>query len=210
MLESRFKVVQSVLTSVAIVIGGVWATFEFGWFAPHKSRVNITQEVLSKRLDGDQTWVLVRLQVENVGNATTSLDQLIIRIHRVVPPPRQIRQIVKPSEVIDKVVEASRSSHRKPWNALCQRIWKSSLLLSSGEADTITQEFFIPFHVKTILIEARVSTTDDPEGSGAIAGKVSRSAVAVHEIEETKGTPHESLKTSNRSGSLVICTRHSG
>lgn len=201
------KNIQSIITSIAIISGGAWAIWEYQLLRPHKSKINLSQSVVSKRLPSGHTWLQVKTIVNNVGKKNTIIKNGYTRIQQLLPLPRNIA-----SKTGDVIFFGDKSEHysslilstRKSWDIICQRrfVRTEFEVVESGEQASLHQEFFIPYFIDSVIVYTELSNEDDTNSTTPTAWH----NTIVHDIQERKGSPHDKLIA----GSLadrIICER---
>jgi hypothetical protein len=79
--ETLLKIVQSAVTTAAILAAGAWFLMQ----GEAEARANISHEVTHRPLDDRWTWVGLSVTVENAGNRRLDLERGIVRIQQVLP-----------------------------------------------------------------------------------------------------------------------------
>lgn len=154
--QSRLDIAKSVVTIVAVMVGAIWWYVEFDAFRPTKPRLNIDHTVTSKRLAGDQTWLHVQINVENVGDKRVVISEGFTRIQQVLPVPRPLAGAISHGD------KSLAWASVKPWPMLAKRPLAAgfSMALEAKERAEILQEFFVPGGLTTVRIYTYLKNND--------------------------------------------------
>jgi len=151
------QIAQSVVTTLAILFGGLWTYFRFFRGRTFHPRINLSVSG-STRKRGDKTYVSVSIKVENKGNAAVHIDhdRTYVAVHNehgqpgfgehvdVVPVLRSC-YIVEPQEgivdeqlscidvepdIVLRLVFHVQSKRYLSWRGLRVSRWGSSVLVN--------------------------------------------------------------------------------
>lgn len=82
-LKDQIAIVQSILTSLAILVGGGWFLFQ-DQAAP---RANVEHQVEHGDFNQESIWISMKLVFENTGNVPINIDTTTHFVRRVSPVP---------------------------------------------------------------------------------------------------------------------------
>lgn len=90
------QTIQSVVTSIGIIIAGIWFIRKRQQFP----RANLTHKIIHKELDIDKNTLLVHVTVtiQNIGNVLINVDHAEIRVHWVAPLTQELDENIIKSE----------------------------------------------------------------------------------------------------------------
>jgi hypothetical protein len=147
--------VQSIVTIVALLIGGVWTYNTFVRFRQDRPRLVITHSVDHFRIPNNLILLSVEERFSNVGPVAIELQKGEIRIIRVLPLPDGLAQKAKSPDSLNDTAEDP-----KVWPVL---VWyphpwdKTRELIEPGEADSIKNYFLIPDSIEVVNIVSFVA-----------------------------------------------------
>ena len=132
--------VESALTSIAIVVAGVWGYYLFWKKRIDYPRVALAMDVTSAELPRSKRLVHVALRVSNDSDVLLELEHAEVRLRQVVPTPAEFDATLGPN--IDPIPAGSAEF---PWPAIVQREWsfEPPLELEPGESDSLHADLVI-------------------------------------------------------------------
>jgi hypothetical protein len=68
-------IISTVLNTIVLVVGGIFAYFKFVKERPLERRANISQEILSKRFNDKFTLIHAQVTIDNAGTAALPVYQ---------------------------------------------------------------------------------------------------------------------------------------
>ena len=150
---TKFKhevgVVQSVITSVAILVGGAFAIFKFQLFRDFEPHLSISQEVSHRFISNKYTHIAVTSSLNNNSRVRVELTEGFFRVQQILPIT---------DEEVEKLYSQVFSDNKYEdiqWPTLddLQRTSANSrLIVEPGESHQETCEFIISSDVKSILL----------------------------------------------------------
>lgn len=158
----KVQIISTVIQSLAIVIGGIWAYFRF-----RKKREDCAKAVLSLDvehfcLDENKILVRVRVKVNNVGNVLLKPAKSIITIDRIIP--------VESSEY-ENIIAArpgiGDSDDTILWPTIAEReqaLAKDKFEIEPNENDEIWSDFIIDQGLKLFQVYARIDCEKAEDG----------------------------------------------
>jgi len=98
--------IQSILTSAALIAGGLW----FYWQREVYPHAQITHTITHRFIDHGLVWVHLGLTIQNVGHSALAIEKIKVRVDQVLPLDPQISDAVASgSPLVDS------EEHRVPW-----------------------------------------------------------------------------------------------
>jgi hypothetical protein len=184
---TALQLIESALTSAAIIVGGVWAYFLFWKRRINYPRVALEIEITSAVLPQFKRLVHITLRIENRSDILVSLDRAQVRLRQVVPTPVAFDQALVPG--IDPIPPGH---VQFPWPAIVQRDWTFSpkLELEPGESDSLDADFVIEASVKVAEVYAFVPNPRKTKtGLGWPITLVHTFDEALNMVEQDKAVP---------------------
>lgn len=145
-VNTTATIVQSVLTSLAIVVGGAWALWEFGLKRVAVPRIEMEHQVTSLRIGPDYRLIHLSVTHENKGDTLVELGSADVRLQRVMPLSEPIKERLESGE------NPAEGAAVIPWPLLCRLKGDLSIELEPDEKHEVTFEFVIPAYVDAIRI----------------------------------------------------------
>lgn len=190
LLKDRLAVLQSLSTIGALVIGGVWAYNAFVAGRVDKHRLDINQEIVSRRVTPDFHWVHVTVSIKNVGLRHIEALRGETRVQAVAPLLEGTAVLLGAGT--DPIGQEPPYKNLKPlvmgWATLCYREQEMPLRIEPGETQTINYEFFVPAALRTIKVYSQMKS---PQGEDDLVW----ARTAIYDIEpagagSTEGAQH--------------------
>ena len=155
-LQKVSSALQALLTSAAIVVGGLWT---YGLFI--RQRLRFPRVELSLAIDcfdvpAKKRIVHAALHVRNSGSVLLPLNYAELRLRQVIPIPKEIPQFERGNDpVLPEETEL-------PWPALAQREWRKPMELEPGECETLHADFVIETEILVVEFYAFVPNRVKP------------------------------------------------
>ena len=143
------SIIQSVVTSIGIIIAGIWAYFLFIRQRLSYPRINIDFFVDDAQLPENTRLVHVQVDLKNIGNTLVHSDYAQLRLRKIVPLPDEIIPNIK-----DGLDPVSIGNTEYEWPAFVNREWKfneEEFEIEPLEKDSLHADFLIPDEI--IVIE---------------------------------------------------------
>lgn len=147
-LKDFSGIVQSLLTSLGLVIAGIWTYLLFIRQRLHYPKVKIDLSVTDAVLHNESRLVHAEIRLENVGNVIFCSDYAELRLRQVVPVPDEINKVI---ETGDDPVQEGKSEI--VWPMLFNREWKwdsKCFEIEPGEPDSLHADYVIPEYIDVI------------------------------------------------------------
>ena len=157
-LRRGAELVQSILTSVAIVVGGGYALYQSFIHRETAPIIDLTQEVTSRRVSSDYQWVHVEAIVHNIGKVAVTLPNAKILMQQILPLGAGTGEAVA-----QRKSPFSGSSRIVQWAPLCQFEHTIDFYLEPTEFDFVTFDAFIPAGVRTVKVFSFVPNPEKPK-----------------------------------------------
>jgi hypothetical protein len=147
------EVLEALLTSAAIVVGGVWTYALFVRQRLRFPRADLELASQSYPMPARKQLVHVALRITNTGSVLLRPDYAELRLRQVLPVPEELSEL--PSDV--DPVPAGRAELE--WPMLVGREWQwgdGELEIEPGETDTLHADFVVEAEVRVMQLYAYV------------------------------------------------------
>lgn len=156
------EVIQAALTSVAIVVGGIWTYQQFIRERPNKGHLVILQSAQDFVLSAGQIFVQVRIELENVGSSRVLIYDGVTRLQQILPLSEKISRAIEGSDA--DLTRRFTERQTLPWPIICSgHLSSMQRSLEPGEKLFLTQDFLVPNTVR--LLRAYSYFTGDAQDS---------------------------------------------
>jgi hypothetical protein len=145
------EVVQSALTSIAIVIGGIWTYQQFIRERPDKGHLIVSQTAQDYAVSAGQTFVQVRIELENVGPSRVLINDGVTRLQQISPLSEKISRAIEGAE--PALTKRFNERQTLPWPIICSgHLSSMQRSLEPGEKMVLTQDFLVPRNVRLLRV----------------------------------------------------------
>lgn len=156
------EVIQAALTSVAIVVGGIWTYQQFIRERPNKGHLVISQSAQDFVVSAGQIFVQVRIELENVGSSRVLIYDGVTRLQQILPLSEKISRAIEGSDA--DLTRRFTERQTLPWPIICSgHLSSMQRSLEPGEKLYLTQDFLVPNTVR--LLRAYSYFTGDAQDS---------------------------------------------
>ena len=154
--QSILSLIESALTSIAIIVAGVWGYYLFWRRRSTYPRAALELQVTTARLPRDKRLLHVGLRIENQSDVLLRVRSAEVRVRQVVPIPVTLQ--AKLQKDVDPIPT---NSTEYPWPAIVSREWRpeGSLELEPGEWDMLHSDFVIEDSIGVVELYAFVENT---------------------------------------------------
>lgn len=148
--KKYIEIVQSVITIVAFIIGGIWTYLLFIKKRLRFPRANVEHEISHFKLNSDFFLLHVKVKITNIGNVLLSLEKMEVRVQQVSP----IHDDLSSSITINNKAK-DRKTAEIMWPMLDERnsLFESKLYeIEPGERDEFSFDFILQKKLKVIEV----------------------------------------------------------
>lgn len=96
------EITQSVFTSAALIIGGIWTYLLFVKNRLNYPKAEITHEISHHQLDEKQGLLHLIVRVENIGDNLIELDTTRSWIEQIIPVPETVKEKMDGENLIEE------------------------------------------------------------------------------------------------------------
>ena len=149
LLQSKpfFELLQSVLTSLAIIVGGFWTYRLFLEQRSSRPHLNIHHSVTSKVIYSGAVWLHLEVSLENAGDSLVSLKTEDVRIQQVLPLRPELQAwLAKGKNLVLP------GSDAVAWPLVCRYEASFARQIEPKETDNLDFDFVIPAQLRTVRI----------------------------------------------------------
>jgi hypothetical protein len=164
--KDRIGSIQSLITVVAICIGGWWTYRTFIQQRQSHPRLKIEHKIEHWPISNDQVLLSVNEILTNTGPVMVDLRGGTIRVIQVMPIPPSVAGAL-PSVHGEPTRSTAIASVYDPkvWHVLVDspRNWKANnVLIEPGESDMVPNEFIIPSSIEVVAVYSYLSNPENP------------------------------------------------
>jgi hypothetical protein len=145
-------IAQSVVTIVAVFVGGLWTYDVFIKERHDYPHANIEHKATYLPLANKKRLLRVGLDLTNAGSSLMEISQSIIRIQQILPAAPCSGEPCAASQLKDASAEVERKDDRFAWPLIAERDVKTTIEIEPGEKQSLDYEFVIPSTVKAVRI----------------------------------------------------------
>ena len=174
--KEKIETLESIITIIAIIVGGVWTYNIFIKERRDYPHANIDQNVSHTKLSDEINLLRVSIELTNTGNSILAIKKSIVRVQQILPVPHCAEN--KPC-VTDEVNTALRDRQRKEdrfsWPLLSkrERNYEKPLDVEPKENEILDFEFAIPSKIVTVRIYTFFRNEEKSEGKNEVGWSVS-------------------------------------
>jgi hypothetical protein len=153
--KDKVETAKSIVTIVAILVGGLWTYNLFIKERKQYPHANIEQKVSHVALSEHTNLLRVGIELSNTGSSRLLSGKLIIRIQQILPVPSCPKQGPCAKEEVNSALkEIDRKANRFSWPLIAEREhnFGKPLDIEPEEKDFIEYEFVVPTEIKAIRI----------------------------------------------------------
>ena len=138
-IRDAISTIQAIVTTIAVIIGGIWTYLLFIEHREIAPRVNISHKIQSADITENITWLHIESRINNIGKTRVTLSNGQVRL-----------QLIKPlADSIQKKIDLGKSIFDSPnnivlWPLIKKRQFDREIILEPGEVDIIPIEFIVP------------------------------------------------------------------
>jgi hypothetical protein len=149
-LKIFFEILELALTSIAIIIGGIWTYNKFVKKREKFPRASINHRIIERDLDNKKKLVHLFVEIKNIGEVLLSIVCYDIRINKVIPLDNEVGEKILKDE--DPVSE---DYHKIFWPNLFYRVKnfkENACELEPSEKEEFNFDFIIEKKIHTIQV----------------------------------------------------------
>ena len=170
------KVIQAIVTVIAILSGGLFATIRLQVFRPFEPHLTVTHEISHRLIGSQYTHIAVEATLHNSSKVSVKLRKAEFSVQQVSP--------VLDSEVELLYAQVFEDQEQKDlqWEILNDivRTWdEGEMIVEPGEIHHETAEFIVASRVESVLIFSFFHNPKYRENSKSVEGW---SATSLHDI----------------------------
>lgn len=139
------QAIESTLTSLAFVVGGVWAVGQYQQRREALPKARLTQHATTLVLDATQRLLRVELTIENCGATVLTLDRGLLRVKQLAPLVGALPgPMLAPFE------------RERDWPIVYESASWTPLVIEPGESDTIAYDVVLPPSVAAVSLYSHI------------------------------------------------------
>jgi hypothetical protein len=149
-LKAIASIIQAVVTSGGIVVGGVWTYRLFVKKRQKYPRASVRHDISHRKLGGGHVLLNVRATISNAGEVLLSLESAETRVQQILPLGATLLDDIREGKDLVPAGETE-----VPWPSLFNRKSerkKGEFQIEPGESDSIQYDFVLPERVRTVEV----------------------------------------------------------
>jgi hypothetical protein len=149
-LKDWIEIGQSILTSLAILIGGLWAIIVFILKREKHPHANMTHIIKHFPIDDENVLLWVKVQIENKGNILMQLTSGFTRIQSVLPLSNDIKELIQNDKL-----PMPENPNEVPWPLIEEieiKFEEKSCEIEPNERDELIFEFIFSSNEQVVSI----------------------------------------------------------
>lgn len=153
-LKDWVDIAQSVVTIVAVIVGGLWTYDVFIKERHDYPHANVEQKITHLTLPDKENLLRVGLDLTNTGNSLMAIDQSIVRVQQILPLASCAAEPCAASQMKEALANVDRNEDRFTWPLIAERnmTFKPSAEIEPGEKQSFDFEFVTPSNVRAVRI----------------------------------------------------------
>lgn len=159
-LKDRLDTAQSLITILAIIVGGIWTYLLFVKERHHYPHAKLEHAISHISISKDINLLTVGMNVINTGTSALDIRKLQLRVQQVLPVlPCADRQPCAAEQVNKALREVERKEDRFSWPLIGNRINQldTPIEIEPSEQDQLNFEFAIPSNVAVVRIYSHIT-----------------------------------------------------
>jgi hypothetical protein len=174
--KDKVETVQAIVTTAAIIIGGIWTYNLFIKERKQFPHANLEQKISHVALSQRTNLLRVGIEIANTGTSRLLLGKSIIRVQQILPIPPCPKQGPCAAEQVNAALkEAELKTDRFSWPLIAERDkrFEQPLDIEPGEKDFIEFEFSVPSDVKVIRVYSYFRNDQKSKGDNEVGWSMS-------------------------------------
>lgn len=169
--KDKIETIQAIVTTAAIIIGGIWTYNLFVKERKQFPHANIEQKISHVALSQRTNLLRVGIEIANTGTSRLLLGKSIIRVQQILPTTPCPKQGPCASQQVDAALkETERQADRFGWPLIAERDkrFEQPLDIEPGEKDLVEFEFAVPSGVKVIRVYSYFRNDQKSKGENEV------------------------------------------
>lgn len=179
-LTENVGMLQSAVTILVVVIGGIWATFRIHLFRTLYPHLTIAHLVTDRRVGSAFLHIEVAATLRNTSQVKVEIREVLFRLQRVSPNSDPALANLHRQVFVDNAKEDLQ------WPVVDQHVhqWEEkTCIVEPGEELQMLCEFIVSSDIRTVLAYTYVENAQYSDGSDHVQGWP---RATVHDIVETQ------------------------
>lgn len=179
------EALQSLTTTIAIVIGGLWTYLLFVKQRQRFPRLSLSHNIFSVILNNRKSLIHIEIKIVNQGSVIVKLDEADIKIYKITPLGSKFKSFLNQQNLPDLLEQNLDPSSYRKVNNLYELIGHNNSLLSKsdkielepGEEDKVYCDFIVSSHTKVIELYSYFKNINKK--------KIGWGLTTIHDLETT-------------------------
>ena len=174
-LRANYVTLQSFATTLALMLGGLWALYQFVLFRDLHPHLSVSQEVTHRPISPDQLHINVLVQLNNTSRVKVEMREVLFILQEVAPissdEAARLRDEVFKSEEIEDIKVKRTQDIQWPVRSKRTRTWDENVcVVEPRESLEVTCEFIVPLGMETVLVYTYVYNSQYKENPQRVQG----------------------------------------
>jgi hypothetical protein len=159
--KEKEDTVQAIITSAAVIVGGLWTYNVFIIERREDPRMNIEQKLSHVVLSDRVNILRAGIELRNTGTySTVRVEREVIRIQQIVPSICPKHGVCSTNEVNDAINTVERQGDHFTWPLVAERenSFVPPLEIAPKENQSLEFEFALPSDIKVVRIYSYLTT----------------------------------------------------
>lgn len=149
MFKDSIKSAQAIVTTLGIIVGGIWTYTLFIKDRQNLPQANIEEKITSVGLPEGVRYVQVAVTIANTGHTLLKASKALLLVEQVLPIMGCDGDPCAAREINAALAASARTADRFDWSVVSSRAATVSWSIEPGESETEDFEFAVPSTVDT-------------------------------------------------------------
>ena len=166
-LEDNVGILQSAVTVLIVLVGGIWALFKIHLFRTLYPHLTIAHVVTGRRVGNTLSHIEVAATLHNTSQIKVEIQKVLFRLQQVSPSSDQELRDLHKEVFVDGAKEDLQ------WPVVDEHVhqWKEkTCIVEPGEELQLLCEFIVSSNIKTVLAYTYVENAKHKDRSGHVQG----------------------------------------
>ena len=167
-IRVNYVMLQSVATTLALTLGGIWALFQFVLFRNLHPHLSLSQEVTHRLINPDYFHIGVSLQVHNTSRVKVVMGDVLFQLQEVAPTTKEEAERLRDEVFMTR----EKNDLQWPLRYELSRGWRQGMVsvAEPRESLEIACEFIVPSTMHTVLVYSFVDNSQYKEKPQRVEG----------------------------------------
>ena len=166
-LRANYATLQSLSTTVALALAGIWAYFQFVLFRNYHPHLTVLQDVSYRLINPEYFHIAVVALLNNTSRVKVEIQKVSFQLLQIAPvsseEAERLRDEVFESNFQEDLQWPLRHERTREWQA-------NACIVEPGETLEVTCEFIVPSSMQSVLVYTYVHNSQYSEKSDGVQG----------------------------------------